>query len=57
MVLLEDPLTGDVPSRFQTEEDEELAQSLVQQYSAQPVIEVRVGVMGVPCGKQSFLGA
>lgn len=40
MVFLEDPITGDQPSRFQTEEDEELAQQLTQQYRAKPAIEV-----------------
>ena len=41
MVWLEDPLTGDVPHRgVIEEEDEQLAQELAPQYSAQPDLHV-----------------
>ena len=40
MVLLEDPITADPTSRLLTEEDEELAQQIVDQYTVEPSIEV-----------------
>ncbi|GAB4817203.1 hypothetical protein N2152v2_004249 [Parachlorella kessleri] len=40
MVLLEDPITADPTSRLLTEEDEELAQKMVDQYTVAPSFEV-----------------
>lgn len=42
--FLEDPLTGDFPSRNELEEEEEaaLASNLPQQYTIKPTVEVRV---------------
>lgn len=39
MVFLEDPITIDAPTRFQTEEDEELAQGLADQYRIKPTVQ------------------
>jgi hypothetical protein len=40
MVLLEDPITAEPISRFQTEEDEAAARELIDQYKAVPAIDV-----------------
>lgn len=43
MVSLEDPLTEDYPTRNVVEEDEQLAQILVDQYTRKPDVKARLG--------------
>lgn len=61
MLSLEDPLTGDFPTRYTVEEDEQLAVDLVKQYVKVPDIKVcdgwlDSGVLRRPLPATQFVG-
>ena len=54
---MEDPITADWPSRVPIEEDEEEAESLIEQYAVQPELALDVRSQHRTLGIFSLLGA